>query len=462
MAEKLKSKLNIITFFVLFSAVWLTIMSFSVPISQTPDEYTHFNGMMNAFGTTDYIGETNGTLYEEAGLKGFNSGVFALNKDAYYKAGMKHYEHRLSINDFNLTINVVKFWPGAIGFYLGVILRLPKLVCLQMAELTSALFFIILGAITLKMAPYKKEVFLFTLLMPMTMQQCSSINPDVIVIPCSLLITAWILNMNHRDGDVTWKDVIVLGFLAFEVLIAKQIYALLVAVILIVPLSKYKLPIGKRFDLAEFIRKHKIICIVLCILLLGGFLYISRNAYYYKVLYACILEPGRTFLLMRVTLSNLKEFYEQSFVGCFGWLDLFVSNTYIIMFFVMMVFVNLFLEKDELEKFEQLKKWKRALMFVVAIAISVLVFVSMATWSFKLDGLEPNVDVATIRGYLFQITSLLGVQGRYFIPVLPMLLIPLGSGNEIKNKKTYYGAQGLFYLFTMIYVSKLVITRYWG
>ena len=251
MLEKVKSKLNIVTFFIVFSAIWLTIMSFAVPISQTPDEFTHFINMMDLYGTPVYIHETTGTLYDDAELTTFNAeGVHPVNAEAYKKAGMQRYEHKLKITDFKPSVSAVKFLPAAIGFYLGVLLRLPKLVCLQMAELFSALFFIVLGAIALKKAPFKKEVFLFTMLMPMTIQQCSSFNPDVIVIACSVLLTAWILDMKFREGDVTWKDIIVLGLLSFEILIAKQIYVLLAASIIIVPFSKYKLPIGKKFDLA--------------------------------------------------------------------------------------------------------------------------------------------------------------------------------------------------------------------
>ena len=463
MLEKVKSKLNIVTFFIVFSAIWLTIMSFAVPISQTPDEFTHFINMMDLYGTPVYIHETTGTLYDDAELTTFNAeGVHPVNAEAYKKAGMQRYEHKLKITDFKPSVSAVKFLPAAIGFYLGVLLRLPKLVCLQMAELFSALFFIVLGAIALKKAPFKKEVFLFTMLMPMTIQQCSSFNPDVIVIACSVLLTAWILDMKFREGDVTWKDIIVLGLLSFEILIAKQIYVLLAASIIIVPFSKYKLPIGKKFDLAEIIKKYKFVFIGILILMIAAVLFVTRDFYYFKVLYACMLEPGRTLLLMRATISNLYTYYEQTFVGCFGWLDVYVSYNYITIFFIMMFYVGLFLKKEELDKYKQLKMWNRIVMVLIAVAISVFVFLSMATWSFELQGFDKYVDINTIRGYLFKITGLLGVQGRYFIPVIPMLLVPLGPGNELKNKKTFYIIQGLFYLFSMYYVTKLVMFRYWG
>ncbi len=463
MKEKILSKINIVSIFAVFAGVWAIIMSIAVPVSQTPDEYTHFINMMYAYGTTDYIAETTGMFYAEAGLSDFNvSENHPVDEVAYKTAGMKRYEHHLRPSDFNIGINAVKYIPAALGFYLGAIFRLPKLICLQMAEFFSTVFFILMGILTLKLAPFKKAVFLFVLLMPMTIQQCSSINPDVMIITCSLFMTALILNMKFREGKVTWKDIIILIVITLVFFVVKMIYMLLLAAILIVPIDKFYLPIGKKFDLAVFIKKYKWVCLVFVILAASGFVFLCRNQYFFKVLFACALQPGRTLFLMKVTLSNLLFYYMQTTVGCFGWLDTFVSNQFIVIFFCILVFINLFLPKAELETYKGLKIRDRIVMVIIALGVMGLVLVSMATWSFELDGLDPNVDVATIRGYLYQISSLLGVQGRYIIPVIPMFVVPLGVGTEIGNKKSYYGTQIVFYLYTFYYVMKLVMYRYWG
>lgn len=461
--DKLISKLNIVSFFVVFATVWMIVMSILVPVSQTPDEYMHFSGMMKAFGTTEYIGEIENEMYSEAGLSDFNTAPDKrVDSEKYINAGMKKFDKTLKLSDFHLSLATIKYLPAAIGFYLGALIRLPKLICLQIAELFSCIFFIVLGAISLKLAPYKKEVFLFTLLMPMTIQQCSSINPDVIVISCSVLMTALILNMKHRDRKVTWKDIIILGLLLLAIYVAKMIYVPIILAVLIVPFDKFYLPIGKDKDLAPALRKYKWVILGLLIVLVGLFLFITRNDYFFKVLYACMLQPGRTLLIFKSTLAGLYYFYVQTFVGCFGWLDLFVSNLYIIIFFIMMFYINLFLKKNELDIYKKLRIRDRILMIVIAAAIFVLVFISMVSWSFELEGFSKNVDIATIRGQLYQISLMLGVQGRYFIPILPMTLISIGPGNELTNKKTYYGLQGAFYIYTIIYVIKMISFRYWG
>ena len=55
-----------------------------------------------------------------------------------------------------------------------------------------------------------------------------------------------------------------------------------------------------------------------------------------------------------------------------------------------------------------------------------------------------------------------GVQGRYFIPILPILLVSLFEGNEYNSRKIYRGAQIAFYLISMIYTLNLIKLRYWG
>lgn len=65
-------------------------------------------------------------------------------------------------------------------------------------------------------------------------------------------------------------------------------------------------------------------------------------------------------------------------------------------------------------------------------------------------------------GYLNNTGFIQGVQGRYFIPFLPMLLVSIGEGNEYKSKKLYRGVQIAFYLVSMIYTLGLIKLRYWG
>ncbi len=463
MKERLNGrKFNITLFFIIAAAVWGLALSFAIPVSQTPDEYTHFDSMMKAFGTESYIGETLGSYYTESEMGQFNSEEDnVVNADAYFDAGMKPYEHKLSISDFKPTVAALRYLPAGVGFYLGALLHLPRLICFQLAELMSLAFYIFLGAMTLKIAPVKKEIFLFVLLMPMAMQQAGSINPDVIVNACSFLLTAMILDFKLRENLIGWKEMIVFALLAGEIFITKQIYVLLAAGIFMVPLDRFSLMIGKSFNLARFIKKRKLLCIIALIACAGAAGYVMRNGEYFQILTASVLQPGRTLLLIKYTALSFKDFYLQTLVGSFGYLDSFMSYSYIVIFFMMLLYIMLFGYEKEIEGLKKISIANRLFMILITVSIIILVFMSQINWSFRLAELDMNGGVDYFRECLYKIDIILGVQGRYFIPVLPMLLIPLTWGHEIKSKKVYNTLQIGFYAFTVLLVCKTIIGRYW-
>ena len=131
-------------------------------------------------------------------------------------------------------------------------------------------------------------------------------------------------------------------------------------------------------------------------------------------------------------------------------------------FCLVLMYIMLFQKKEDIELSSRLTLGNRITFFVIAIAVSMLVFLAMITWSFELTKLDLNADLSAFREYLYKIVIILGVQGRYFIPILPMVLIPLGKGYEYRSKKFYVGVQLLFYLFCLGHVVKIVFVRFWG
>ena len=457
-----KTKFNIYLFLVIAAAVCGLMMSLIIPVSQVPDEYTHFELMLRAYGAEKMYGEDLKEFYRPAGMESFNSGdAHSVDGDAYLNSGMKSYSEGLFGYGFKPGITAVRFIPQAVGFFLGVLLRLPILICHQLGELTALIFYILICLIALKKMPFKKEVLCFIMLMPMAMQQAGSINPDVVVNACSFLLTAMILDFKISDKTIGWKDMIIMALLCGEIFIAKQIYVLLAAGIFMVPIDKFSLPIGKKFDLAKFIKKRKIICIIAMVVCVAAAGYVMRNGEYFQILTASVLQPGRTLLLIKFTALSLKDYYLQTLVGCFGYLDSFMSYTYIVIFFMMLMYIMLIDYKEELNKMNKLSVANRIFMILIAGSIFILVFMSQINWSFRLAELDMNGGVEYFRQCLYKIEIILGVQGRYFIPALPMLIIPLTSGHEIKSKKVYNIAQICFYAFTVLLVCKTIIGRYW-
>jgi Predicted membrane protein len=471
-----KYKFNIYVFFIVIAAVWGLAMSILIPVSQVPDEYTHFDGMLQSYGAGNLLKDDLNDFFRPSGMDSMNSGeLHPVDSSAYLDAGMKSYKSGLFSYGFGPGIIAIKYLPQAIGFFLGVLLGLPMLICHQLGELTALIFYVIICTIALKKMPFKKEVMLFVMLMPMALQEAGSFSPDVTVNACSFLLTAMIFDFKIRgsrfdseDGKtdlkkskIGWKDMIIFAFLTFIVLISKEIYILIAFGIFIVPLDRFYLPIGKKFDLAAFIKKYKIafIGLLAAIVIILGIL--CRDFLYVKVLYACILQPGRTFLLFKNSLIGYKDFYLQTLVGFFGWLDSAVSYFYIVIFFMMLTYINLFQSKKSIELQKDFSIRNRIYLIVLSLAIFVFVFISMVSWSFQLAGVDMSLGVPEFRQYLYQVDYMLGVQGRYFIPFLPMLVISFGRGNEPASSKKYTAVQAVYYILSMLIVLRIIFIRYW-
>ncbi len=455
-------KFNIYIFFVLTAMVWGLVMSIMIPVSQVPDEYTHFEGMLASYGNKEILREDMDRFFEPSGMSEFNQGnLHPVDSGLYMKTGMESYSKGLFEYGLRPSISAIKYLPIAIGFYFGVLLHLPMIVCHQLGELTALIFYIIFCVIALKKMPFKKEVMLFVMLLPMAIQEAGSFSPDVVVNACSFLITAMILDFRVRDKKVGWKDIIVFALLSLWILIAKMIYVLIPLGIFIVPLDKFELKLGKKIELAAVIKRFKPVFIGLIILMVILVGYICRDFAYFKVLYACILQPGNTFSLFKNTFLGYGDLFIQTLVGSFGWLEIDVSLVFIVIFFIMLFYINVFQTKESIEMQESFTFKNRIVFVIISAAVFGFVLLSMVSWSFFLEGFDLDVPVSVMRSYLPRISYMLGVQGRYFIPFMPMLVSSLGRGNEVKNRKFYTAVQCAFYIGSMMYVIWLLDIRYW-
>ena len=455
-------KFNIYIFFIVISAIWGFTMSVMVPMGQTPDEYSHFSFMLEDFGTNKLYPEDRKEFYEAASLLDVAQHRAPFDTKSYLENGMKHYSYGLFDLKVRISPGIIKFLPAAIGFHIGVLLHLPMLICHQLSELMSLVFYIFICTLALKKMPYRKEILMFVMLMPMAIQQAGSINPDVMVNSSAFLMTAMIFDLKTREEKAGWKEVIILFLLSVVILICKMVYLPIAFMILTVPADHFRLPIGRRFELQNFLKKYKIPVILSSVILAAGALLLARENRFVKMLFAVMLHPLRFLIIVKNTIGKLRDFYLQTMVGCFGWLDTFVSYTFIVVFMVVLLYALLFASGEDIEKEKTFTVKNRLYCIALSLIIFALIMCSMTIWTYQITGFDMNLNLDLYERYLYEIGIIEGVQGRYFIPFLPMLLIALCKGNEFKSRKVYRGVQIVFYLISMIYTLGLIRIRYWG
>ena len=128
------------TVFLFWGFIFGLMFSLLIPALQTPDEQTHMRCMCEAYGTEDIYKELEQGFYYDAGLYGILGNSDAkVDSQLYFECGMKKFENK--VGGFSPSVSCIKYLPYALGFYFCCFLGLPILVCLQIGELFSLLFY---------------------------------------------------------------------------------------------------------------------------------------------------------------------------------------------------------------------------------------------------------------------------------------------------------------------------------
>lgn len=477
-------------FFVVFGAVGCLLFSIMVPVLQVPDEYTHFSRLCDFYSCKEIYDDVNENFFINAELNGI-IGEYDNKVDvySYLEYGSKAINHNGASARFNVGPETIRYLPFSIGFFLSYLLHLPVLICFQVGELMSIIFFLFMGYHTIRIMPKYKYIMLFWLLSPMVLQQCSSINYDCVLIPTCFLLTAYIFRIKFADESVGWKKLLIIMGVLLVILLIKPPYVLMGGLLLIIPLERINIHIGK-LNVADFIKKYRIILIILGVLGVLALGYVFRNNTYIKLIYVTIRKPNVILRLFKTSFEDLNHYYIYTTVGSFGWLDSTVSVPFEIVFFIVLtcIFIKDGLDKygfdikgsekaEVSEKSSDIKgadtkdsdieaqgntvtALNKVWISVLVFCIFLFIFLSMLTWSFYVFGMD---RYAPLEEYFENIASLRrfdGVQGRYFIPFIPMLLLGFKrEGEGLSEKSKVYLM--IYYVVTFVYLYILLRNRYW-
>ena len=321
----------------------------------------------------------------------------------------------------------------------------------------------IVGYFAFKIIPIKKTLMMFWLLAPMTIQQCSSINYDSVLIPVCFLLIAYILYLRLSTKEIGFKNIAFVALLVLTIALIKPPYLFIGLMVFIIPLNRYKLDIGKNIHLHDLIARYRWIITILLVSLLFVGIYFVRDFSYVKFIRVCLMHPLKVLSMFGNSFAELDHYYVYSTVGGFSWLEVTVSVPFEILFFVMLTY--LFMkdgdDNDNIIDANKLRKSNRVLMISIVVLVVWLIFVSMLSWSFYVYGFDYSESIRMYSSYLNKLTRFDGIQGRYFIPVIPLLLIALKSRGKQINKDSYILIM-IYYGISLFYLSNLLYDRFWG
>lgn len=430
-----------------------------VPFGQTPDEVAHYRMIEEEFGTSGYVDEMEFVLWYLGGYGGLPRVEEAeVNTLAADRVSEVRFTKPLSLSDFRPRLKALSHLPAGIGFYTGIALGLPMASCARLAEILAVIFFVLMSILTVWTAPVKKEVFAMTMLLPTYLQQCSSVNYDSVLLPCSLFLFAYILKLYYSEEKIRWKNIALLLAVSFVVLVIKPPYVLILISMFIIPLDRYELKIGKRFELAAFVKRFIYVFAAAGAGMVILLFYVGRNNPDIKTILSDITSPIRFLMLLKRTFLEYFLAHIRQLVGVFGWLDSGVSAVCVVLVLIFMVYLIIFKgEKTDL----RLDVKRRLILLLSAFGVFMLIEIALQSWTYFHLAFDRNVGLDVYRRYMREIPHIMGIQGRYWLPCVPITLVALSGNRERKHVKAYYAVQFIVYIILFVYVTGLLYDRYW-
>ncbi|WP_411343916.1 DUF2142 domain-containing protein [Paenibacillus sp. WLX1005] len=466
---KLELKLlNILLFFGLLCV-------FITPPFQMADEDSHFKRAFTV-ANLDLVPQANDHgevgFYLPQAIVDFEANYRYMKADIAQKFDYKKYYTAIStpvnytpvaFSQFStVETNPLLYVPQAIAmfffkaiiyiFSLGKGELLTPLSYMYAGRIGNLIFFIFCAYTGMKLIPFYKRVFFLLACMPMTIGLVSSTSYDGMVIGISLLFIGLVLNIafNLNIQKVSLKQIIMLCVLSFILIELKQVYFPLVLLFLLIPKNK-------------FVNFKKQLIYFGAILLSGIVSYglwsiigqihgkFDNNGNSSEQLSFILSHPIQYIGILFRTFYELSFFYTNSFIGNLGWLDTNFPPVFIYLYCLFIIVFALFDSHSAIK----LTMQHKLITIVVFLASIVLIETGLyLTWT----------SIPEIGGIGYPTVS--GVQGRYFIPIMLLLMLVLYNQKlplMVKPIQREFSDHILttFCTFSSALMIFFIIVRYW-
>ncbi len=397
-----------------------TIFILVMPAYSKPDENAHFG---NAYDLSNKImgveEASEGMVYRRV-----CDTVYTTN---YFYNGLYEGFGSLFVDDADTTlvevvdqgysaegVVVLLYIVPAIGITVARILQLNFPMTYFLAAFFSLCWFVFLMTYALKKMPVAKRTLLILLLMPITLQECTSVAKDNVLIASAFLFVVLTMRfMQEKEEHVKPTKVEMILYLYSGIITATTksfLYSVLIAWAILLFMNKgwFK---GKRKWAWITVIAVGVIGVLAVVFLKWDVIYelLTQPFYqdqldiYTRSVWDMISHPGNTYQIIRITLIQFQIMFTSQLTGNYaGWLEIFNEYEFRYVYYILFFFSQVHQDSDEI----RLSVRTRVVSNLASVAIVILATVAMfLVWT--------PTDAVLIEG----------IQGRYFIPaILPFAL----------------------------------------
>lgn len=347
----------------------------------------------------------------------------------------------------------LEYFPGVLGMTLGRLLGGSAGFNILLSKICFYIFYVICCYFSIKIVPNRKSIFAFTALLPMAVYQAVGITYDSIIVAGMLLVIAfWCKARTKQLKTGEWLVIVGLAFLLGSC--KGGFYAIVLALFMTLP--KSKTPKKAKWCVAIILSA----AIAFFMTSFSTYLPYLRNLVpteaessviqvenaavdvvemvpekeipAYGIMYI-FEEPVQLVKIIANTLLEKFDYYLGSLIGYrMAWSDMLTPWFIIIMFVLLLIGAGLWVKEEKEPCFTSAEKCVTGgLVIASVLAFHMLMLIETPVGS----------------------TIINGVQGRYFIAWLPLILM-ITSGKEIVIEKVklkrlyfYFSVASVFYFY---------------
>lgn len=408
-------KKNLQTLFVTIAFLLGVIYMFIIPPFVVPDEASHFvtaylqsSRVLNE-PTVNSKGEI---LLPSEKLWGYTTDQRIASRDTYlqFMEGALGYDEdseEMVASRVPLKENHPGYVPQVIGITIARLLQMNSEQILLMGRLFALIWYCFIMYWAIKLMPVKKIMLFIVGILPMTMQQIVSYNYDSVLFGVCFLVIAYILHLIYSNRKIRGYDYFIILVSGLIVATIKLVYLPILGLALFIPKQKFGGGKQKFYSGVGIVLSSAIVIVLGQLSFLKNIMGIQEgavaNSGTQMSLGYCMENPLNVMAIFYRTIERQSSRLLEGMIGSpLGWLELQLPNIIIIAFIIILLVSILQYENKTIELPKFFKGITAIFVGLICLGIMAGLFLSWTPLgSSEIDGL----------------------QGRYFIPILPVVLL---------------------------------------
>lgn len=319
----------------------------------------------------------------------------------------------LTLHERNINATAVSYLPGILGMTLGRLLQLPIMKTIYMGRFFSCAAYIGLCYFGIKKIPGNKGTLALVALLPISLHLGSSFSYDSLLLGGAIFFTGLVFLLYEQKKEVSVTQLLLLVLSVLILTSGKGIYFIMLGMLVFVPAKVWGGKLKQKLYLTALgsLSAISFVANMGALLTKRGEVALENSSMQTSIIWEKPIE----FLFLAInTLISLVDFYFRGlFGGYLGWFQFEVPVVVSIIAMILLLISTFYVSEQSV----LIKKEVRFGGIAVFLLLGAASLAAAISW---------NSENATTIG---------GVQGRYFLQVLPFALLSISSLKQLELKK---------------------------